>query len=246
MEVHVLNGDALKEKFPKSIEGDIIIARECLVDGDVSGKNLSELYLHRQIFLKEAYGISPDEYQKTIQEFDKITNIDSDSVVNLWFEDDLFCQVNLWFCAYLLMRSGLTDKIFLVRPNTDLRYGFGGMDEDALISAYENKYEILPENLSVFSQLWRGFQSNKTAEMLKIVNTIDSKFSFIQDAVIAFIESIPTHQSPGRPKKALIDIMKRLGTESFGPVFREFSKSESIYGFGDLQVKRLLKDLIKP
>jgi len=34
---HILNGDALKEQFPDRIKGKIIIARECLVDGNVTG-----------------------------------------------------------------------------------------------------------------------------------------------------------------------------------------------------------------
>ncbi len=35
---HILNGDSLKEQFPENIQGDIIVARECLVDGNVKGK----------------------------------------------------------------------------------------------------------------------------------------------------------------------------------------------------------------
>ena len=34
---HILNGDSLKDVFPKEIYGTCIVARECLVDGDVSG-----------------------------------------------------------------------------------------------------------------------------------------------------------------------------------------------------------------
>ncbi|WP_211277476.1 hypothetical protein [Nonlabens spongiae] len=38
---HILNGDALKEQFPKTIPGKIIVGRECLVDGPVQGDSLS-------------------------------------------------------------------------------------------------------------------------------------------------------------------------------------------------------------
>ena len=53
-----------------------------------------------------------------------------------------------------------------------------------------------------------------------------------------------TYQNAGRPIQSLITIMKELDTEEFGPVFREFNKRESIYGFGDLQVKRLFDEII--
>ena len=39
---HILNGDSLKDQFPNKINGDIIITRECFVDGDVKGGNLVE------------------------------------------------------------------------------------------------------------------------------------------------------------------------------------------------------------
>jgi hypothetical protein len=38
--------------------------------------------------------------------------------------------------------------------------------------------------------------------------------------------------------------MDELGTTDFGLIFKEFNKREAIYGFGDLQVKRLLDGLL--
>ncbi len=32
---HILHGAALKERFPETIQADIIVARKCLVDGEV-------------------------------------------------------------------------------------------------------------------------------------------------------------------------------------------------------------------
>ncbi len=37
--------------------------------------------------------------------------------------------------------------------------------------------------------------------------------------------------------------MEGLQTQNFGLIFREFCKREGIYGFGDLQVKRLLEEI---
>lgn len=53
---HILNGDSLKEQFPKEIDGKIIVARECLVDGDVRSATLDELFKLRAKFISEAYG----------------------------------------------------------------------------------------------------------------------------------------------------------------------------------------------
>ena len=41
--VHILNGDALLDRFPFGIEGEKIIMRECLIDGNIKGDNLSKI-----------------------------------------------------------------------------------------------------------------------------------------------------------------------------------------------------------
>jgi len=59
-------------------------------------------------------------------------------------------------------------------------------------------------------------------------------YPFILPATKAHVERKPTNENAGRPIQSLITIMKELETEEFGPIFREFNKRESIYGFGDL------------
>jgi len=69
-------------------------------------------------------------------------------------------------------------------------------------------------------------------------------------AIHAHLQRFPSEtetnkEKLGRPKISLIQIMNELKSEEFAPVFREFSKRESIYGFGDLQVKRLFDEVKK-
>ena len=52
---HILNGDSLKDQFPEIISGEIIIARECLVDGNVKGNNLIEFFKTRAKFISNNY-----------------------------------------------------------------------------------------------------------------------------------------------------------------------------------------------
>ena len=41
---HILNGDELKNQFPNNISGDIIIFRECLIEGNINGNNTDKLF----------------------------------------------------------------------------------------------------------------------------------------------------------------------------------------------------------
>lgn len=242
---HILNGDCLKEQFPKEIEGEIIIARECLVDGPVKCDTLEELFQLRATFMAEFYDIYPIDkyYTESVPEFEKIRAIPAESMVYLWFEDDLFCQVNFWFVVYLLFNSVKDCTVFYIRPAIHTQYGFGGLDGTEIIEAFKERIQIT--EMDKISSLWKSYQNNDTEKLLNTAKELEELYPFVVQAVEAHIARIPHENNPGKPAQSLIEIMKELETEEFSPVFREFNKRESIYGYGDMQVKRLFDEIKK-
>lgn len=240
---HILNGDALRIQFPASIKGEIIVARECLVDGDVAGNTLEELFTTRAKFLGEQYGVSEKDYhEKTASEFHKIQLIENESDINLWFEDDLFCQVNFWFTIHFLLKQDIDSRIFLVRPKTHNRFGFAGLSEPELIAIYDNRLEL--KDLNKISDLWVAYQNNDLEDLKQTAQELGEQYPFILKAAEAHMQRNPANRNMDRPTQSLIAIMEELNTKDFGTIFREFNKRESIYGFGDLQVKRLYDQIV--
>ncbi len=243
---HILNGDALKSQLEGKMAGQLIVARECLVDGPVSSTNLPALYEERAQFLSTAYGDSDSRkyYDEVVPEFDKLQQIEAGAEVNLWFEEDLFCQVNCWFVLYLLKEAEAEIQLFWVLPTADIRYGFGGMNAEALLAAYENRKLLSNNAFAQLASLWPLYQQNKIEAMLEAVAPWQADFPFLSKAIQAHRDRLPKENSLGRPKQALLKIMQELDTREFGPVFQAFHQRESIYGFGDLQVKRLFDELV--
>lgn len=242
---HILNGDALKERFPKQIKGEIIVARECFVDGSVKNNSLDELFQLRSKFISEQYGnVSiEDYYAHAVSEFEKIKTIPPQSEINLWFEDDLFCQVNFWFVAHLISNFIQKPAVFLIRPSFKNPYSFGSLQQSELIEVFQEK--ILIKEIDKIASLWDAYQKAETEKLLEKAKALKKSFSFIHKAVKAHIARIPNQDDPGRPIQALIKIMNELNTNEFAPIFKAFNKQEAIYGFGDLQVKRLLYEIKK-
>ncbi len=243
---HILNGDALRGHFPEQIEGEVLVMRECLVDGDVQSKHLEDLFKIRANFINTNYGECTENgyRQKCVSEFDKMQNIPKGSEINLWFEDDLFCQVNFWFVISLL-KNGETDyTINSVRPTSGNEYSFVSMTEAELLVALANKTEISSSNIQKICKLWEVYQSGDCKGMIQVAKKLSPTFPFILPACEAHADRFPIDGSLGRPEQSLIRIMEELKTTDFAPVFREFCKCERIYGFGDLQVKRLHDNLI--
>jgi len=240
---HILNGDSLKDQFPEKIQGETIVARECLVDGNVKGSSLAELFHSRAQFISQNYKghKEQDYYKNTVPEFQKIQSITNNADINLWFEDDLFCQVNFWFTINLLNQCRKNNSIFLIRPKKHSQYGFGGLNKLELVSAYKNR--LLLSEVDKIAKLWEIYQSDDIEKLLKTARELENKYPFILTAVKAHSQRIPKEGNLGKPSQTILQIMKELKTEEFGPIFREFSKRESIYGFGDLQVKRLFDEI---
>ncbi len=243
LQYHILNGDALKAQFPTTLSGEQIVLRECLVDGAVEGDTLKELLATRATFISQNYeGITEAEYfEKTHSEFQKIINISPNSEVNLWFEEDLFCQVNFWFTIHLLQQHIPSTPIYLVKPNPPNQYSFGYLNKEELVGLYQRR-QLLQQKEAIAS-LWTYYQKSKTEQMLEVAEALAKEYPFLVPAVKAHIDRIPKEGQLGRPSQLVLQIMEDLGTEEFGPVFSAFSKQAPIYGFGDTQVKRLWKDL---
>ena len=112
MRYHILNGDSLAHSFPETkIPGDVIVVREALIDGELSGDSLQEFWQTRAKHI----GISPGEYHnKVVTEFEKIVDAPANAEFNLWFEYDLFCQVNMWFVLSLIQSLRIDKQVFAV------------------------------------------------------------------------------------------------------------------------------------
>jgi len=240
---HVLNGDMLKQQFPTSISGELIIMRECLIDGNLQGDSLEEFYINRAEFISQLDDSFSKEYyfQNSVSEFEKIQNISNGSIINLWFEDDLFCQTNLWFVFFLLQDKVTTCTINLVRPLQGHEYSFGSMNELELLQSYKNKIEIT--HFESFIKLWKSYKNNQASQLLSTAKELSIDFPFILEAVKAHLERFPQNGNPGRPLKTLVKILETGEYHDFWDLFNEFKKTEAIYGFGDLQVKQLLKEI---
>lgn len=245
MQIHVLNGDSLLMQFPDDLWGETIVVRECLVEGDVSGESLQDFFQNRTAFFSEAYGLEADGYQiKSISEFERILAIPKEASVSLWFEEDLFCQVNLWFIAYLLVWHNKLNNVTLVLPNKQNRFGFGGMDTLELETAFSNRQKLNAAQLFDLAQLWKFFQANAIEEMQHIAALHERDLPFLEEAIEAHAARYPKDGSEGRPKAAIRAIIAELKTTEFEPVFQEFCRSQAVYGFGDMQVRRLFDEVI--
>ncbi len=248
MVYNILNGDALAYSFPDTgIEGDIIVVREALIDGDLSGDDLLAFWHTRARYI----GLTEDEYHnKVANEFEKIINAPKDSEFNLWFEYDLFCQANMWFVISLINNLPIKKKAYAVytsyldRNNKHFWNGFGPANSSQLQVCFADRILLSNADLQLGQELWKAYKENKFEELICLAKHQSPAFPYLQEVVKAHIERFPTDGTNGRPEKVIEDITKNVSTD-FHQVFTEFWNRESIYGFGDIQLKHLYDKVMR-
>jgi len=239
---NILNGDSLAHSFPDAnIEGDIIVVREALMDGDLSGDNLNDFWRSRAKFME----LTEAKYHNGVaKEFEKIINAPNNAEFNLWFEYDLFCQVNMWFVISIINSLSIKKKVYAVytsyldRNDKQFWNGFGQATSSELKICFAERIPLNDNDLQFGQDLWAAYKSDNLEELIRLATNQSPAFPYLQEVVKAHVERFPTDGTEGRPERVLEEITKNISTD-FPQVFKEFWSRESIYGFGDTQLKEL-------
>ena len=166
---HVLPGDSLAAEFNKTdIEGGVIVCRECLIVGPVDAETPHEFWDERARFILSEYGEDEIEFHERVaDELEKLADVEADDEVNLWFEYELFCSVNMWFCLSLLRDSGAA--VYRVEPvmltAADRWKGFGKAEVDDLRKCFETRKYLNVEDVELGAALWDVYRRNDHTQL---------------------------------------------------------------------------------
>jgi hypothetical protein len=239
--IHFLNGDSLAANFP--IEGDILVCRECLIDGPVQETNEQGFFEARATYLSPSSDTDKRYYDEHVKcQFNKLLNANPASEICLWFEHDLFCQANLWFVLYLISAHKLENKIYRVMPldSENPWEGFARAGKKELTRCFGQRIIFTDDDIKLGAELWTAYTNRYFLDMRRLslqpTNCFKYLFEVCQAHAARFVGT------PGRPQLRLKEILDK-GVTDFNELFYEFSKTEGIYGFGDSQVKQMLAEM---
>jgi hypothetical protein len=237
MTYHILNGDALVDRFlATGLQGEVVVARECLIEGDLSGDTPDAFYRSRANYLTATYGESVSGYfDRVANEFEKLRKAPDPSEFNLWFGYDLFCRANMWFVLSLLHHMSINKQVYIIYPShltaANVWQDFGRATVEDLISCYNNRIEVPDKDLLFANELWNAYKKNDLTKLKELSQQPSACFPYLE-------ERYATGDAKGRPERVIEEILTGSNTE-FWHVFKEFFKREGIYGFGDTQVKKI-------
>lgn len=217
----------------------MIICREALVAGSLQAENLDVFWKVRSEFIAENYGdTKEDYYRKVVSECNKIMQIPEDSEVHLWFEDDLFCQVNMWFCLTLIPKDKNINiyRIFPKASKENQWNGFSDSHRFDLEEALTSKVLFKQKDLELGLNLWEAYQSNRQNKLKQLFEIQSDCFRFLPELITGYQNINP---------EFFIQNLIQKGITDFSEVFEKFRDELGIFGFGDLQVKLIYDKVFK-
>jgi hypothetical protein len=237
----VTNGDSAADGLRgPAIAADILPWRDALHDGQVpQERSLEALSRIRARFLAQEFG-RRDEIDRDFAARDAaIRRHDKYDRVELWFEHDLYDQLQLIQILDVLSGFGRSDGIFLVQADDYL----GPMPAEALRALQPSAQPVTARQFAAATRAWRAFTA-ETPDALAAIAPDLSALPCLPAAVRRLLAELPAIASglgltEERTLSALAD-----GPRTVGQLFKTTQEQEDARFLGDTPFFRRLDGLM--
>lgn len=242
--LHIHNGDSTAGTLREfGFPGEHVAFHEALMDGPTPSNVSPDEWLNvRARFLGSYWGGDATECAEGLRKqeewLDRYTEHDE---VVLWFEHDLFCQINLiylldWFSA----RKSSSTRLSLIcigsfpgKPNFR---GLGELTGEQLASLFDTRHEVTSAEFSLATKAWAAYRSSSPVQIEGLINEDTSALPFLRDALLLHLMRFPSPENGlGRVENIALNIIS-TGSSRFTSLFPHFASTAPSYGMGDVQL----------
>lgn len=239
--LHVLNGDAARHPFARSgLAGEVAVWGDMLSEGPVPGKLRADAdWAARAAALERGYDIHREAYvQGARQRLRALEAASKHDEVVLWFEQDLFCLVNL---AHVLWRLEASPprRLGLVMPEEPI----GPKEAPAFARLFERRADAL-ELLDHGARLWEAYCDPDPLPLAALAQATN-RFPFWERGLHAHLARFPgTRDGLSTAERVALEALDG-GETSFGELFAAAGEDPRLRaeGSGDLAFAAMLRGL---
>lgn len=251
--LHILNGDSIVQTLKDSgLQGEIVVWREMLCEGEVCSEvGSDEFWKLRYQYFQQEMGIPKLEYfDKIIKEIIKLDDLSNYNEVVLWFEYDLFCQVNLMaLCSYLLHSYRKDINYYLICTGKEKEktawQPLSYFKTVGFVELYENKLKLTRNNLIFAQKSWEVIARNNKEELSNFNFNGCPKFRYLSLAMKQQLKRFPGKNGLNQIEQKILEIINldSLNKQEIIESLLNWQQEETVYGFTDLQYKNYLQKL---
>ena len=244
--LHITNGDIFTEKLKSlSLKGDIITWREMLCEGKTLCSVGSESFWKTRFdFLNKNYNISKSLYiEKTLKEYRSLCNHKQQDHIVLWFEHDLFCQINMIAVLSWLKEHRPYAQVSLVSSckETDKLLALGELTDEKLRELYENRKILTQDDIEYADYVWQLYCSDNPLPLENLGNFENHQFDYLSDSIKAHLTRFPSIKNGlNSIENKVLEIADAQKPKTKKQFLNQILSSQKLYGYGDTQYNRVL------
>lgn len=216
-----------------------MIWREALCEGPVTGSIVEGLFWQqRENYIDGVFG-GEDYGAKMVSELDKIRDLSNYDEVILWFEYDLFCQVNMLACLNFIQHN----RISLVCLGDELNgklQGLGEIEASEFKILYDNRVLLSIDDLQYAKEAWQAY-SHTTPDKLPDLPS-STTFKHLLPAIEAHLTRLPGKNGLNQIEEKMLGLI-RNGIDDGRKLVGTMLRDQGYFGLGDLQYFQYLDQL---
>lgn len=251
--LHILNGSSTESTLRRSsITGEFFSFRDALVDGPAP-LELDEASWRetRAAHLSQSYGVPREKCERDLlEQAQTLTAFVNHEEVVLWFEQDLFCQLNLLYLLnWFSQDERQATKLSLINPGSFAgRPNFRGLGEltpEELASLFPTRQPVSPVQLELARNAWTAFTSSDPTSIEELLRSDTAAFPFLAIALRAQLRRFPSVRNGlGEIENTGLKLVAE-GRAKFEELYLEFVNTNRVFGFGDAQIWLALMTLAR-
>jgi hypothetical protein len=237
----ITNGDSAAELLRAAGKGGTVLPwQDVLHEGPVPPGALEACSAERSGYLAHRFGIAVDEVATTFAERDRIVrNHGAFERIELWFEHDLYDQLQLVQLLSFFADVGRRDGISLVQADDFL----GAQRPDTILRFEDAARNLTEEDLALGSSVWADVTA-PTPRALAVRSKIsETRLPWLTPALIRFLEELPAPKTGlGRTEAAILSGIAS-GISSPRRLFHRAFEQEEAAFMGDASFFHIIGDL---
>ena len=249
--LHITNGDSLTDRLKSlDLKGDIITWREMLCEGKTLTNVGSESFWKTRFeFLNKNYKVSKSWFiEKTLKEYRSLCNHKQQDEIVLWFEYDLFCQINMLAVISWLKTHRKYANITLVcsgkEDDTDKMYSLVELEDDYLLQLFEKRSELKQDDIEYADYVWQLYCSDNPIRLENLTDFKNYQFEYLSDAIKAHLKRFPTIKNGlNELENHILKLSVEEKPKSKKQLMNTILTNQGVYGFGDTQIERIITTL---
>jgi hypothetical protein len=242
--LNITNGDCAVDIMKKAdIDGDFLPRRDILHDGPVpKTKSLELLSAIRAKFIIDCgWGIEEKIKQSFIERDKKLKSSKIYKKVILWFEHDLYDQLQLLQILDWFYQNKNKETILSIICT---EHYLGTLIPDEMMDLFKYEELVTNDHLSLSHKSWIAFREPSPASWYDLLKADTSILPFLKGAIIRLLEEYPScFNGLSRTANQALKIVSE-GETNPRKVFGLYQKSEERRYLGDSSFRAILNELL--